>query len=381
MRYKVLTVDDSKTVRIIVKKAFKTYDCEILEAANGVEGLAAASKQNPDVILLDITMPVMDGVEMLTTLKSDPATKGIPIVMLTAEGGRDNVLKIATIGIRDYIVKPFKEDVLIENIGRIIDLKPLSDQPTKAKSIFDPANILVVEDKPAIIQQISEGLKHTPWQITGVNTTGEAIDFCGRTVPDMIVISLSLPEDSAYTLFRLLRTQVKTKYTPIFGLVVKTDLAAQNQAPQVVFTAIVTKPLDITELESKVAKAMNLDTSERDFSQDNGFCIMRLPEQTGTAAIHEVNTYLKPKISNAVDAGIARAIIDLHELKRLDMNVIKLLVDAMSTCRELGLQFSMVGSGPIVNECKGFEDTRNWIFHDTLAEAKSALDKPEPVSA
>ena len=73
MRYKVLTVDDSKTVRIIVKKAFKPFDCEIFEAANGVEGLAVAAKENPDLILLDVTMPVMDGVEMLTKLKSDPA--------------------------------------------------------------------------------------------------------------------------------------------------------------------------------------------------------------------------------------------------------------------------------------------------------------------
>ena len=154
MRYKILTVDDSKTVRIIVRKAFKTYDCEILEAGNGVEGLALAAKENPDLILLDVTMPVMDGVEMLTKLKSDPALKGIPVMMLTAEGGRDNVLKIAKIGVRDYLVKPFKEDVLIEKAGRVIDLKPLSETPSKAKSIFDPADILIVEDKPAIIQQI-----------------------------------------------------------------------------------------------------------------------------------------------------------------------------------------------------------------------------------
>src|SRR5450432_1706089 len=123
MRYKILTVDDSKTVRIIVKKAFKSFDCEIIEAANGVEGLAAASKEIPDMILLDITMPVMDGVEMLTKLKSDPALKAIPVVMLTAEGGRDNVLKIAKIGVRDYIVKPFKEDALLEKLVRVIDLK------------------------------------------------------------------------------------------------------------------------------------------------------------------------------------------------------------------------------------------------------------------
>ena len=113
MRNKILTVDDSKTVRIIVRKAFKSYDCEILEASNGVEGLAVAGKEMPDLILLDITMPVMDGVEMLTRLKSDPQLKGIPVMMLTAEGGKDNVLRIAKIGIRDYIVKPFKEELLI----------------------------------------------------------------------------------------------------------------------------------------------------------------------------------------------------------------------------------------------------------------------------
>src|SRR6185436_5903664 len=154
MRNKILTVDDSKTVRIIVRKAFKTYDCEILEAGNGVEGLALAAKETPDLILLDVTMPVMDGVEMLTKLKADPALKAIPVIMLTAEGGRDNVLKIARIGVRDYLVKPFKEEVLVEQATRVIDLKPLAGAPPKAKSIFDPMDILLVEDNATVAQQI-----------------------------------------------------------------------------------------------------------------------------------------------------------------------------------------------------------------------------------
>src|SRR3954471_5643244 len=198
MRYKILTVDDSKTVRIIVRKAFKSFDCDILEAGNGVEGLAVAAKDTPDLILLDITMPVMDGVEMLTKLKADPQLKGIPVIMLTAEGGRDNVLKIAKIGVRDYLVKPFKKEALIEKAGRVIDLKPLSEQPAKAKSIYDSADILVVEDKPVIIQQIQEGLKHTPWKIHGVSTQGEALDFCTKTPPDLMLMSLSLPEEGAF---------------------------------------------------------------------------------------------------------------------------------------------------------------------------------------
>jgi two-component system, cell cycle response regulator len=382
MRYKVLTVDDSKTVRIIVKKAFKSYDCEIIEAANGVEGLATAAKENPDVILLDVTMPVMDGVEMLTKLKSDPALKGIPVIMLTAEGGRDNVLKIAKIGVRDYIVKPFKEDLLMEKVGRIIDLKPIGDGgQAKVKSIFDPANILVVDDKPAIVQQIHDGIKHTPWKITGVNTAGEAIDHCGKSTPDLIIISLSLPDEGAFTLFRLLRTNVKTKYTPIFGLVVKTDATVIQQAQQVGFSSIVTKPIEMQDLETKIAKAMNLDTSQRYFATDENIFIMRLPENTTPAVVNEVTNYLKLKTAEAVDSGIYRAVVDLHELKRFDMTVIKLLFNTMQVFRELALQYVLVGNAQIVTECKGFEDTKGWQFVDSLADAKAHLSKSSPALA
>ena len=375
MRNKIPTVDDSKTVRIIVRKAFKSFDCEISEAGNGVEGLAVAAKEQPDLILLDVTMPVMDGVEMLTKLKADAALKAIPVMMLTAEGGREHVLKIAKIGVRDYIVKPFKEEVLIEKAGRIIDLKPLSEGPAKTKSIFDPAEILVVEDKPAIIQQVQEGLKHTPWKVHGVSTQGEAIDFCTRTPPDLILISLSLPEEAAFTLFRLIRANMKTKYTPIFALVVKTETGQQSQAQQVGFTSIVTKPIDLGDLETKMAKAMNLDTSQRFFALESDCLIMRLPENCSPGVLAEVATYLKPKLAEAVDAGHNRAIIDIHQVKTLHMGVIKLLMQAMQTCRELAMQFTLVGNPQIIVECKGFEDTRAWGFHDSLEAAKAGLGK------
>ena len=375
MRNKILTVDDSKTVRIIVRKAFKSYDCEILEAANGVEGLAVAAKDMPDMILLDITMPVMDGVEMLTRLKADPQLKGIPVMMLTAEGGKENVLKIAKIGVRDYIVKPFKEDVLVEKVGRIIDLKPLSEGPAKVRSILDPADILVVDDKPAIVQQISEGLKTAPWKIHGVSTQGEAIDFCARQAPDLIIVSLSLPEESAFALFRQLRTSVKTKYTPIFALVVKTDMTVQQQAQQIGFSSIITKPIDVSELESKISKAMNLDTSLRYFETQGEFVIMHLPETCSPAGIVEAQQYLKPKLAEAVDAGINKIVIDIKNVKALHMGIIKLLMQAMQTSRELGMQFSLVGNSHITTECKGFEDTRGWTFYESLDEAKVTMGK------
>jgi len=122
MPTKILSVDDSKTIRMIVGRAFRPYDCTLLEAANGEEGLAVAAREKPDLVILDITMPIMDGVTMLTKLKENPELKGIPVIMLTAESARDNMVQIAKLGIRDYLVKPFKEDQLIEKVARIVSL-------------------------------------------------------------------------------------------------------------------------------------------------------------------------------------------------------------------------------------------------------------------
>jgi two-component system cell cycle response regulator len=123
MATKILSVDDSRTIRMIVGRTFKPYDCQICEAGNGEEGLAAAAREKPDLIILDVTMPVMDGVTMLGKLKENPELKTIPVIMLTAESGRENVLQIAKLGVRDYLVKPFKEEQLIEKAGRIVTLQ------------------------------------------------------------------------------------------------------------------------------------------------------------------------------------------------------------------------------------------------------------------
>ena len=85
MNHKILTVDDSRTVRIIVRKAFRPYDCTIVEASNGAEGLTVATQQAPAIILLDVTMPGMDGIEMLTQLKANPALAAIPAPAVSKE--------------------------------------------------------------------------------------------------------------------------------------------------------------------------------------------------------------------------------------------------------------------------------------------------------
>ncbi len=127
MALKVLTVDDSKTIRMIVKKAFKAYECEISEAEDGQKGLESAKNEKPDIIILDITMPVMSGIDMLAKLKSDPDLKEVPVIMLTAESGKENVLEIVKMGVTDYMVKPFKGQQLIDRVTKILTLDPKKD--------------------------------------------------------------------------------------------------------------------------------------------------------------------------------------------------------------------------------------------------------------
>jgi len=128
MHLKILTIDDSQTIRIFIKKAFALYDCDIIEAQNGVEGLAMARCEIPDLIFLDITMPLMGGIEMLNTIKRRKPLKNIPIVMLSADSAKNTINHFLKMGAADYIVKPFRKDRIIESALKIVQLQPKKDK-------------------------------------------------------------------------------------------------------------------------------------------------------------------------------------------------------------------------------------------------------------
>jgi len=120
----ILSVDDSQTMRSLLARVFRRFDCDWCEAANGEEGLALAAARRPDLILLDCNMPVMDGLTMLRRLREDPALRRTPVIMLTAESGAENLATMARLGVRDYLAKPFQDDQLLAKAGRIIPLLP-----------------------------------------------------------------------------------------------------------------------------------------------------------------------------------------------------------------------------------------------------------------
>jgi two-component system cell cycle response regulator len=373
MKPKILTVDDSKTIRLIVAKAFKTFDCDVFEAANGVEGLAVASREQPDIIILDLTMPIMDGAEMLSKLKTHADLRNIPVIMLTAEAGRENVLKIAKLGVRDYLIKPFKEELIVERVGRVIDLKPKGETTAKIRRFDDPLNLLVVDDKPAIIDQIKAGFGDTPWSTQGRSQTGEAVDYCSQQLPDLILVSLSLPDSGGFTLFQMLRASSKTKNVPVFGLSVKTAADEQTRAQQAGFSGVITKPIDFEELKSKIARALHLDTSYKYFEQREGILVLKVPAHFTNNVANEVTLHLRNKVAEAVDSGLDRMVLDLSQLKSADVTVIKLGLSAMQLCQDLSLRHRVIGSDAVCKECRNYEESKDWHFVTSFEEAVAAF--------
>jgi two-component system, cell cycle response regulator len=374
MKPKILVVDDSKTIRVAVAGALKTFDCDMFEAANGVEGLAIANREKPDLLLLDVSMPIMEGTEMLSKLRFHPDLKNIPVLMLTSESGRDTVMRIAKLGVRDYLLKPFKEEVLLDRVSRIIDLKQKGDAAARMKRFDDELTVLVVDDKPTIQDQIRQGLADTSWTVEGRTQISDVVEFCVQTLPDVILVSLTLPENDAFTLFQSLRASTRTKKVPVFGLCVKTAIEEQNRAQQSGFTGVITKPIDLDDLKSKISRALNLDTSYKYFERRDGVLVLSLPPNFNPAIANEVLTHLRTKVSEAVDAGLDRMVIDVSKLKHPDVNFVKLGLSALQLCQELTLKQRIIGSEGVLAECKNYEETKDWRFVSSFDEALAALN-------
>lgn len=124
MSKKILSIDDSKMVHMVVTKTLKPLGVEIVTASNGEEGVAKAGSEKPDLILLDATMPVMDGLTALAKLKEADATKGIPVVMLSADACQENKTRAIELGALNFITKPFTADTLLEGLRGHIELQP-----------------------------------------------------------------------------------------------------------------------------------------------------------------------------------------------------------------------------------------------------------------
>ncbi len=117
---KILIADDRSEVVVLVKVTLEGEGYRTIEASDGREALEKIRLEKPDLVLLDILMPKMNGFEVLSQLKKDPVLKEIPIIMLTAKGQKSDQEKGKELGATGYIIKPFSPSALLERIEEIL---------------------------------------------------------------------------------------------------------------------------------------------------------------------------------------------------------------------------------------------------------------------
>ena len=116
----ILAVDDSTSLRQMVSFTLKGAGYTVVEAKDGKEALGIAKRQRFDLVLSDVNMPVMDGIELIKSLRTLPEYKFTPMLMLTTESGTDKKMQGKQAGATGWIVKPFNPDQLLNTIRKVI---------------------------------------------------------------------------------------------------------------------------------------------------------------------------------------------------------------------------------------------------------------------
>jgi DNA-binding response OmpR family regulator len=116
MRKRILLVDDEQAIQRLVAATLGRVDFDLTVASNGFEAVDAAMARPPDLVLLDVTMPEMDGFAVATTLRGNPGTAHVPIIMLSARGSADDVAHGRAIGVDEYLIKPFSPLRLLNKV-------------------------------------------------------------------------------------------------------------------------------------------------------------------------------------------------------------------------------------------------------------------------
>ena len=106
---------------------------------------------------------------------------------------------------------------------------------------------------------------------------------------------------------------------------------------------------------------------------DDRFLTVKLPANCEPSSVNELTAYLKSKTSEAVDFGVSNVVFDAQSVQELDMDVVKLLLQSMSICKELSLKYAFSGSPIMIEESKKFEESQGWTFYESIEEAKEAI--------
>ena len=196
----ILVVDDDETQRDLMSRFLVREGYAARTAADGVTGLELARRLHPRAILLDVTMPGMDGWSVLSALKADPELAGIPVVMVTFVSER---ALASSLGAADYIVKPVNWDRLRLVMERFRE---------------PDGTVLVVEDDPDTRARTRQTLERHGWTVTEAIHGQDAIEHVAHAIPRVILLDLNMPVMDGFEFLRLLRERPGCENVPVVVL-------------------------------------------------------------------------------------------------------------------------------------------------------------------
>jgi two-component system cell cycle response regulator len=335
MTARILIVDDvPANTRLLEAKLTAEY-YQVSSARDGFEALTSARSWQPDLILLDVMMPGMDGYECCRLLKDDPATLHIPVVMVTALGEPGERLHGLEAGADDFLTKPVDYDTLMARVRSLVRLKRLLDE-WRARSdtaralglgsdrLVIPsvagARVLVVDDWDQSAQGIESALTEDGIATSHARSCAEAAERTAAINFDLLVINLSLAEEDPLKLVSILRASDATHETPLLLVGDAGDKQRILRGFELGANDWLVQPIDPNELRARARNQIR-----RKFYQD------RLRSDLGTAlemALTDPLTglynqrYLHRHLGGLMDSGqgrpLALLMIDVDHFKSVN---------------------------------------------------------------
>jgi len=303
---KVLVIDDDSDMREMLRFLLSQSHYDVLLAADGLEGLRLAWEQHPDVILLDVMMPTMDGHQVLQRLKVTPETAPIPVIMLTAVSTARSVQQLISHGAASYVVKPFQPFTLVERVQKVLAkaTAPVEgDAPGGAGS--GEALFVIAHKKQWERDLLSRYLAGHGHVITTSNGL-EALDTAVHSSPRALFLSDDLDELSGTALVERLRQSQPTAGTYLVGLLGEAnDQAEKMRLLAAGFDEVLTLPAQ----RSAVAKVLERAAMPRaSFTRvRDGVVVLAVISLDTANAIRR----LRDAMLDLLEARFARFIIDL----------------------------------------------------------------------
>ena len=356
---RVLTVDDSRAVRSIVVRQLNEWGVETDEAEDGIKGLEKLDEVLYDLVLLDVTMPEMDGPTMLARMRE--AGNKTPVLMLTSEAKRSIVGEVMKLGIDDYILKPFKPEELKAKVSKVLkDLgggsAPVSAAaaigaaapaaPTSNEAPTEPGarrfvDVFLVDDMDNVHKRLRSLLPENI-SMDACSSAQDALNRVRERVYRLVIVDNQIPDVNSVALMNQMRA-LQPRATMI-NLCLRTADNALEEAKKEGYDGVLFKPLTQDLVDELVASYF--DTSEILTLEGSS---MRVSAYTGREeGLDRYYTKLTQRV-HADMLKIAEACFDNVELDAVKMplrpeRAIKLMVELANEAGRLGLDVKLRGT-------------------------------------